>query len=280
MDKPHPSSKAAVLLGGAALVISLAGAGGPALAGALGRDSDTVDGFHAVKSGTPLKQRAGKLVATSRSTGRLPNNIIKKAPNAQRLGGHPASFFLPATALVAYETQAHATSTYETKAGAAATYETKSGAAATYQTKADAALAAALAADRVLMVGYEPSGLLDAHSASSLDVVVERPAVLRVSWPQTFSVSCTGGATGLAWLTIDGTRMEGSWLRFRANTEQATVLMIGVSGSAVPAGPHVLGFQIACEVGTFAGSIGTGATQAVIELLRPDTQVTVAPPPG
>ena len=229
-----------------------------------------------MKSGTPVKQRKGKLVATNRSTGRLPNNIIKKAPNAQRLGGHPASFFLPATALAAYETQAHAASTYETKAGAAATYETKAGAASTYQTKTDAALAA----DRVLVAGYEPSGLLDAHGGSVLTLVVERPAVLRVSWPQTFSISCTGGSTGLAWLTVDGTRMEGSWLRIRANVDQATVLMIGVTGSAVPAGPHQLGIQIACEVGTFAGSISSAGTQAVVELLRPDTQVTVAPPPS
>lgn len=45
-----------------------------------------VDGFSAVKSDATVKHRAGKLVATNKH-GRLPDNIIKEAPNAARLGG-------------------------------------------------------------------------------------------------------------------------------------------------------------------------------------------------
>ena len=55
----------ALVFAAGALLISVANAGGPAIAGALAGDSDTVDGFDAVKASTPPKQRKGKLVATS-----------------------------------------------------------------------------------------------------------------------------------------------------------------------------------------------------------------------
>jgi hypothetical protein len=45
-----------------------------------------VDGFSAVKATASVHQRAGRLVATNHS-GRLPDNIIKEAPDAARLGG-------------------------------------------------------------------------------------------------------------------------------------------------------------------------------------------------
>lgn len=49
-------------------------------------NADKVDGKHAVGAGTSVANRQGKLVATD-SDGRLPNNIIKTAPNSARLGG-------------------------------------------------------------------------------------------------------------------------------------------------------------------------------------------------
>lgn len=49
-----------------------------------------VDGLSAVKSDATVHQRAGKLVATNRH-GRLPNNIIKTAPNATRFHHLPLS---------------------------------------------------------------------------------------------------------------------------------------------------------------------------------------------
>jgi hypothetical protein len=49
-------------------------------------NADRVDHKHAVGAAASKAHRAGKLVATDRH-GRLPNNIIMKAPNADRLGG-------------------------------------------------------------------------------------------------------------------------------------------------------------------------------------------------
>lgn len=52
-----------------------------------------VDGKHAVGAGASVTQRKGKLVATSGTTGRLPNNIIAVAPDAAKLGGKaPAAY--------------------------------------------------------------------------------------------------------------------------------------------------------------------------------------------
>jgi hypothetical protein len=48
--------------------------------------ADTVDGKHAVGAGASPAKRRGKLVATNRK-GRLPNNVIAKAPDAARLDG-------------------------------------------------------------------------------------------------------------------------------------------------------------------------------------------------
>lgn len=50
-------------------------------------NADKVDNLHAVKSSTTKQKRKGKLVATSPTTGLLPNNIIKKAPNSNKLDG-------------------------------------------------------------------------------------------------------------------------------------------------------------------------------------------------
>jgi len=69
----------------AALCLAI-GAGTPA-AMAVIANADKVDGFDAVGYGASVSQRKGKLVATSRTTGRLPNNIIAKAPNAAKFGG-------------------------------------------------------------------------------------------------------------------------------------------------------------------------------------------------
>ncbi|MDQ4143205.1 MAG: hypothetical protein M3198_05550 [Actinomycetota bacterium] len=57
-------------------------------------NSDKVDGLHAVASKASRKKRRGKLVATSPKTGRLPNDIIKKAPNANKLDGLDSLDFL------------------------------------------------------------------------------------------------------------------------------------------------------------------------------------------
>lgn len=55
---------------------------------AFAENADKVDGKHAVGAPATVTQRKGKLVATDATTGRLPNNIIARAPNADRLGGY------------------------------------------------------------------------------------------------------------------------------------------------------------------------------------------------
>ena len=74
-------------------------AGGPALAHGVrhalfAHDAGKVDGVSAVKfTGKALKRR-GKVVATSPRSGRLPNNIIKRAPNSDLLDGLDSLAFL------------------------------------------------------------------------------------------------------------------------------------------------------------------------------------------
>lgn len=82
-----------------ALVAGAVGAGTPAIAHGVkhalfAHNSAKVDGKDAVGSGASIDSRKGKLVATNAKTGRLPNNIIAKAPDADKLQGLPASSFL------------------------------------------------------------------------------------------------------------------------------------------------------------------------------------------
>ena len=69
---------------------SLAGGGTDA------ENADKVDGKHAVGSGASVNARKGKLVATDPGNGRLPNNIISKAPDSQQLDGKDSSAFAEA----------------------------------------------------------------------------------------------------------------------------------------------------------------------------------------
>ena len=66
-----------------AIVTALVTAGGPAIAHGVrhalfAHNADKVDGKHAVSSGASVNQRKGKLVATNRTSGLLPDNIISK----------------------------------------------------------------------------------------------------------------------------------------------------------------------------------------------------------
>jgi hypothetical protein len=72
-------------------------AGAPAVAETIAdfaRNADKVDGKHAVGAAASIEQRKGKLVATNGQTGRLPNNIIRKAPDADRLDGRDSTGFV------------------------------------------------------------------------------------------------------------------------------------------------------------------------------------------
>jgi hypothetical protein len=86
-----------------AFVTAAVTAGGPAVAASIvdyARNADKVDGRHAVGAGTSAANRAGKLVATN-GDGRLPNGIITKAPDANRLDGLDSSSFLRANGTAA-----------------------------------------------------------------------------------------------------------------------------------------------------------------------------------
>jgi hypothetical protein len=80
-----------------AAVVAAVTAGGPALARTVAdfaRNADKVDGKHAVGSGASIQNRKGDLVATNARTGRLPNNIIGKAPNSELLDGRDSAEFI------------------------------------------------------------------------------------------------------------------------------------------------------------------------------------------
>jgi hypothetical protein len=79
-------------------VAILAASQAVAQAGPAGLDADTVDGRHAWGPGASLTDRAGDLVATN-AAGYLPNDIIRKAPDADLLDGLEAAAFARAAAL-------------------------------------------------------------------------------------------------------------------------------------------------------------------------------------
>lgn len=82
------SNRPALVIATAALVVATAGVGGPVVARAFdASNADKVDGKHAVGAAATVNQRKGKLVATDPETGRLPNNLIKKAPDADKVDG-------------------------------------------------------------------------------------------------------------------------------------------------------------------------------------------------
>jgi hypothetical protein len=70
-----------------------AGLAATSLAAFDAQNANRVDGKHAVGAGASVAAREGKLVATSNATGRLPNNIIARAPDAAKLGGKPAGAY-------------------------------------------------------------------------------------------------------------------------------------------------------------------------------------------
>ena len=77
-----------------AVVAASAVAGPSAAAAAYVANADKVDNKHAVGSGATVVARKGKLVATNRTTGLLPNDIIAKALDSNQLDGLDSTAFL------------------------------------------------------------------------------------------------------------------------------------------------------------------------------------------
>jgi hypothetical protein len=72
------------------LAVLLVGMATPSVAGSVvarARNANKVDGLKAVKSTASLTKRRGRLVATDKTTGLLPNDLIGKAPDADRIDG-------------------------------------------------------------------------------------------------------------------------------------------------------------------------------------------------
>jgi hypothetical protein len=70
------------------------------------KNAGAVDGKSAVAALASIDERKGKLVATSQTTGLLPNNIIAKAPNADLLDGVDSTGFYRTSDTVANATHA------------------------------------------------------------------------------------------------------------------------------------------------------------------------------
>lgn len=77
-------------------VVAASVVAGPSAAAAYIANADKVDHKHAVGSGASVSVRKGKLVATNRTTGFLPANIISKALNSEKLDGRDSRAFLTA----------------------------------------------------------------------------------------------------------------------------------------------------------------------------------------
>src|SRR5438093_2322181 len=82
-----------------AMVTAAVTAAAPAIASSV-TNADKVDGFDAVGCQAGAQARAGNLVATC-DNGFLPNGLIKKAPNADKLDGVSSSGFYRAGSTVA-----------------------------------------------------------------------------------------------------------------------------------------------------------------------------------
>lgn len=92
-DSTH-SQRTPVIIATTALAVALVGATGPVTAAVFDAvNADKVDGKHAVGAKASPAKRKGKLVATNAS-GRLPNNILAKAPDADKLDGIDSTGFL------------------------------------------------------------------------------------------------------------------------------------------------------------------------------------------
>ena len=241
-------SKLALAAAAGALLISTASAGGPAIAGALAGDSDTVDGFDAVKASTPTKQRKGKLVATSSTNGRLPNNIIKKAPNAKRLAGKPSSYFVSADRCRGALRDPGTCDLDVPEQGRGG------------------------GRSRPHVAGSQPGTHGGARAATGTSVgslTFSTPALgrLRVEMPAHARADCPSSVFADIWLTLDGAFLPGSAQRTTpSNSTLSSYFLVGVTASSVAAGEHTVAAVIACTSGATSTET-TGARTALVTVL-------------
>jgi hypothetical protein len=229
---PRTGNRVAVVLSVAALIMSVGFAGGPAIARAL--NADTVDHKHAVGSKASTKQRKGKLVATDKRTGRLPDNIIATAPNAKR-------------------------------AASAANADRLAGQPATaYQTRTDADQAT----NQIVHAGGLPtSTALPAAGVqtSAVTFTTTKPGRLLLDFTGSGQLQCPSSNFVQWWIQLDGTPVMSSRVQlgeavaigFDYNGFPA-IHTSGVTADVVGAGEHTMLLAGGCNSGANGGSATSG----------------------
>ena len=215
MTRERNYSKAAFILATGAFLISAGNAGAPAIAKVVGGNSDTVDGFHAVKAGSTVDQRKGKLVATSPKTGLLPNNIIKTARDSRLLAGKPPSH---------------------------------------YATQADLAASVDVLTSVPGEV-YQPVTGEQRSTLFSRPFTQERAGKVLASTAFQVAGSCASASAVASWLTIDDVYVSGSLFFFnQSGSSLTTAVLAGTTESVVAAGEHTIKVWIGCTESNIVGS--------------------------
>ncbi|GAA4707135.1 hypothetical protein [Nocardioides conyzicola] len=235
---PRTGNRVAVVLSAAALITSVGLAGGPAIAKAL--NADTVDHKHAVGSAASIKARKGKLVATSKRTGRLPSNIVgtvakaARATDADRLAGSPAA---------AYLTKAEANQVVGLGGSATLPAAGVTTSAATFTTTK---------AGR-LLVDFTGSGQLQCPSSSFVRwwIAVDGTPVVSSSMQLGEAVSISFDYAGFP-----------------------AIHLAGITDGPVPAGDHTVNLSGGCTSGASGGS-ATSGTPGVGSVTVLDDSATV-----
>jgi hypothetical protein len=242
---PRTGNRVAVALSVAALVTSVGLAGGPAIAKAL--NAQTVDHKSAVGAKATVKQRKGKLVATDKRTGRLPDNIIGTAPNALHAEVADSA----------------------TKADNAT--ELAGRPAAAYLTRAEAA--------EVVGTGSTPPDLPTAGvTTSGTTFTTSKPGRLLVDFTGAGQLQCASSNFVRWWIQVDGVPIASSSVRvgeavaisFDYNGFPA-IHLTGITTDVIEPGNHTVSLAGGCATGASGGSTSSGtAGSGVVTVLAPD----------
>lgn len=244
---PHLGNRVAVVLSVAALVMSAGFASAPAIARAL--NADTVDHKSAVGAGSSVKERKGKLVATDKRTGRLPDNIIGTAPDALRArtateAGHAA------------------------RADSATTAAQLGGRPATaYLSKAEV--------NEVVPLGGAPTLPPVQVTTSSTTFTTSASGRLLLDLTGTGQLTCATSSFVRWWIQVDGVPVPSTSLQlgeavaidFSYNGFPA-IRLAGVTAATIAPGSHTIALAGGCTSGASGGSAisGTPAVGAVTVL--------------
>ena len=243
---PRTGNRVAVVLSVAALVMSAGFAGGPAIAKAL--NADTVDHKHAVGSGASVKARKGKLVATNKRTGQLPNNIIAVAPKALKASLADDSVKL---------------------AGQPAT---------SYLTKAEV--------NEVVGLGATPTLPAAGVTTSSTTFTTTKAGRLLVDFTGSGQLQCATSSFVRWWIQVDGTPIVSSSMQLGEAVTISfdyagfpAIHLTGITADSVAAGDHTIALAGGCTSGASGGS-ATSGTAGVGSVTVLSNGLAAAPAPA